>query len=97
MTVWIRLSSFQDTDKQPPEPERQFAIRIGVKPETLRSWRRGYEPHLSTLERIAERLDVSFWWLAFGIGPKQRAKAEEWVGLYDNGEPRNDCDCAGSA
>ena len=52
----------------------QLAERIGVRPQTVRSWEEDRaEPRSNRLQMLAGMLDVSLVWLISGLGPGPRA------------------------
>ena len=63
----------------PHENDSQFAIRIGQQLTTVRSWRGGSMPRLSTIEEIARRLGVTREWLGFGTKPKRPGALKETI------------------
>ena len=59
----------------------RLAVAMGWDPGTISRWERGeVRPNVEWLERVAEKLDVSFEWLATGRGTRERKAAAAATG-----------------
>ena len=66
--IYNRVVGLQEKD----EPFYKFAIRINTSVNTIKDWKRGYRvPSFDKLKELSNLLEVSFNWLAFGIGPQR--------------------------
>lgn len=73
MSIGLDIVRRVATFKRPNETHQAFALRIGINPMQWTNWllrldagRDEFEPKLSTIVKVAERLGVEPIWLVFG-------------------------------